>query len=118
MPVPSLAARDSRLAVDMLEVSLSELLVVAVVALVVLGPEELPEAARSVGTFLRSLKRLVLEVQQGVESLTQEETVRGLRKTLEAERRYIVDEAGNYQEVFDLSDMLVSPPEEKRDGNG
>lgn len=109
----------------MFEVSFTELLVVAVVALVVLGPEELPNAIRSVSKFIRSLKNLAAEVQQGIDSLTQEEVVKDLRKTLEAERRYIIDESGQYREVFDLSDMMAPPaappallPEDEKHGNG
>jgi sec-independent protein translocase protein TatB len=39
------------------EVGFSELLVIAIVALVVLGPERLPKAARMAGTFMRKARQ-------------------------------------------------------------
>ena len=41
----------------MFEVGFSELLVIAIVALVVLGPERLPKAARMAGTFMRKARQ-------------------------------------------------------------
>lgn len=41
----------------MFEVGFSELLVIAIVALIVLGPERLPKAARMAGTFMRKARQ-------------------------------------------------------------
>lgn len=41
----------------MFEVGFSELIVIAIVALVVLGPERLPKAARMAGTFMRKARQ-------------------------------------------------------------
>lgn len=41
----------------MFEVGFSELIVIAVVALIVLGPERLPKAARMAGTFMRKARQ-------------------------------------------------------------
>lgn len=90
----------------MFELSLAELLVIGVAALLVLGPDELPNALRAVMRFFRSLKQIVSEVQQGVESLAEEPEIKEVKHALTAERRYIIDEAGNYQEVFDISALM------------
>lgn len=47
----------------MFEVSFGEMLLVGVVALMVLGPERLPKAARTIGGLVGRLKRYVAEVQ-------------------------------------------------------
>jgi len=56
----------------MFEVGFSEMAVIAVIALIVLGPERLPKAARMVGTFLRKARRsfesLKLEVERELEA--------------------------------------------------
>lgn len=97
----------------MFDVSLSELLIVALAALLVLGPEEMPKALRAMMRFFRSLKNLAAEIQQGVESLADEPELKEVKHAIQANRRYIIDEAGNYQEVFDVSELMKD--EEKKD---
>jgi|GEM_PF-283116 len=56
----------------MFEVGFSEIAVIAVIALIVLGPERLPKAARMAGTFLRkarqSFESLKSEVERELEA--------------------------------------------------
>lgn len=56
----------------MFEVGFSEMAVIAVIALIVLGPERLPKAARMAGTFLRkarqSFENLKTEVERELEA--------------------------------------------------
>lgn len=47
----------------MLNVGMTELLVFGVIALLVLGPEKLPEAARFAGKWYGHIKRLINNVQ-------------------------------------------------------
>lgn len=51
----------------MFEVGFSEIAVIAVIALIVLGPERLPKAARMVGTFLRKARRSFESLKHEVE---------------------------------------------------
>ena len=50
----------------MFDVGLSELMVIAVVALVVIGPERLPKVARTAGLLLGRLQRYVSEVKSDI----------------------------------------------------
>lgn len=51
----------------MFDVGFSELLLLAVVALVVLGPEKLPHAARMTGAWIGRIRRMVLGIQAEIE---------------------------------------------------
>lgn len=51
----------------MLDISFGKLLLLAIVALVVLGPERLPHAARTAGTLLRRVRSSWQSVQAEVE---------------------------------------------------
>jgi sec-independent protein translocase protein TatB len=51
----------------MFDVGFSELLLLAVVALVVLGPEKLPHAARMTGAWVGRIRRTVLGIQAEIE---------------------------------------------------
>lgn len=50
----------------MFDIAFSELLVIAVVALLVIGPEKLPKVARTVGMFAGKLQRYVAQVKEEV----------------------------------------------------
>ncbi|MGP1716360.1 MAG: Sec-independent protein translocase protein TatB [Methylophilus sp.] len=50
----------------MFDISFSELLVIAIVALVVIGPEKLPKVARTAGAFFGRLQRFVAQVKDEV----------------------------------------------------
>lgn len=51
----------------MFDIGFSELLLVGIIALIVLGPERLPKAARSVGMFFGKIRRMMNNVQQEME---------------------------------------------------
>lgn len=50
----------------MFDVSFSELLVIAVVALLVIGPEKLPKVARTVGAFTGRMQRYMMQIKEEV----------------------------------------------------
>jgi sec-independent protein translocase protein TatB len=50
----------------MFDVSISELLVIAIVALLVIGPEKLPKVARTVGAFMGRMQRYMAQVKEEV----------------------------------------------------
>ena len=64
----------------MFDIGFLELTIIAVVALIVIGPERLPEVARTVGTWVGRFRRFVTSVKSDIDrELRQEE----LRKALE-----------------------------------
>ena len=64
----------------MIELSFSKLLLLAVIALVVLGPERLPKAARMAGAMLRRLRLGWESVRSEVERELQLEEIRRAAK--------------------------------------
>ncbi len=65
----------------MFDVGFSEMLVIAVVALLVLGPERLPKAARTVGALLRKARQSFESVKSEVErELRDDELKRALKE--------------------------------------
>jgi sec-independent protein translocase protein TatB len=69
----------------MFDIGFSELLVIAVVALVVIGPERLPTVARTVGALLGRLNRYVSDVKSDVEREMRLEEMKKLRAEVEAQ---------------------------------
>lgn len=72
----------------MFDVSLVELAVIALVALLVLGPEKLPRAARTVGLYVRKARQSWYSVKSEIErELAADELKRSLRQTEDTVRR-------------------------------
>lgn len=67
----------------MFDFGFSELVVIAVVALVVIGPERLPTVARTVGALLGRLNRYVADVKSDVEREMRLEDMKKLRAEVE-----------------------------------
>ena len=71
----------------MFDVSMVELAVIALVALLVLGPEKLPRAARTVGLYVRKAKQSWYSVRGEIErELAADELKRSLKRTEESVR--------------------------------
>jgi|SRR5690606_16069295 len=60
----------------MFDIGLSELLLVAVIALVVLGPERLPSAARTVGSWVGRARRMMNQLNQEIDKQIKMEELR------------------------------------------
>lgn len=71
----------------MIEISFGKLLLLALVALIVLGPERLPHAARTAGALLRRVRHGWDSVRSEVEREIQAEEIRRtIRETAESAR--------------------------------
>ena len=67
----------------MFDIGFSELLLIAVVALVVIGPERLPGVARSVGRFAGRLQRYVHDIKRDFNREVEFEEIRRLQHEME-----------------------------------
>jgi sec-independent protein translocase protein TatB len=71
----------------MFDIGFTELLLIAVVALVVLGPERLPKAARTLGHLFGRLQRYVNEVKADINREMELEELRKLQQTVQSAAR-------------------------------
>lgn len=68
------------------DVSWGELMVIAVVALVVIGPKDLPTVLRTVGQWVRKARSLAGEFQGALDHMAREAEIEELRKQVQAMR--------------------------------
>ena len=108
----------------MFDFSFGEMLVVALVALVVLGPERLPKAARFAGLWVRRARAHWHSVKTELESELASEELRrslhdGRQAMQETEQQLREVAAGARREVEsgidDIADATGAPPREARD---
>jgi sec-independent protein translocase protein TatB len=67
----------------MFDIGWSELAVIAVVALVVIGPKDLPKVLRTVGYWMRKVRTIASEFQSSIEQMAREADLDDLRKQVE-----------------------------------
>ncbi|MGE0801353.1 MAG: Sec-independent protein translocase protein TatB [Lautropia sp.] len=67
----------------MFDISFTEMLIVAVVALVVIGPERLPKVARQAGQWITKLRRYVDDVKSDFNRQIELSELRSLKKDVE-----------------------------------
>ena len=113
----------------MFDFSFGELMVVALVALVVLGPERLPKAARFTGLWVRRARAQWYSVKSELEQeLASDELRRSLHASRDAMREaegQLRDFAGDIERpatatepepvVISAPDEPVAPPDTRRD---
>lgn len=67
----------------MFDIGFSEMMVIAVVALVVIGPEKLPRVARTVGAYLGRLQRYVNDVKADINREIELDELRKFKQQME-----------------------------------
>lgn len=103
----------------MFDIGFSELVVIGLIALIVLGPKRLPEVARAAGQWMGRLRRFVSEVKQDLDREIHSsdlEELRKLRQELDDTRRLVENTSGELVKGFaeinpDANAPVIQPPE-------
>lgn len=97
----------------MFDIGWSELAVIAAVALVVIGPKDLPKALYLMGKWLRKARALARDFQSGIDDMVREAELDDLRKQASAARSFnlqrevenSIDPSGSLKSAFALPPM-------------
>jgi sec-independent protein translocase protein TatB len=73
----------------MFDISFSEMIIIAIVALVVIGPERLPKVARTAGHLLGRLQRYVNDVKSDINREMQLEELKKLQSEIQESARSV-----------------------------
>jgi sec-independent protein translocase protein TatB len=96
----------------MFDMGLTELMLIGVVALVVIGPERLPGVARTAGKYVGRLKRFMTTVKADVEQELRADELRQILSDQQSELDSLKDsitEAGRgVEKDFDLDDVKIT----------
>ncbi len=99
----------------MFDIGFSELVLIAIVGLVVFGPEELPRVARTVGLLLGRLRRYVADVKSDIsremEASEMKSLVADVKDSANAFQRSINEQADAFKAEF--NDIAALPEETK-----
>ncbi len=105
----------------MFDIGWVEIGLIAVVALIVIGPKDLPAAMRTLTGIIRKMRGMMREFQSGVDDLVREAELKELRDEVEKSARDglgdldpMIDPTGGYGDPFeDKANPPVKPAETK-----
>src|SRR5262245_42223244 len=99
----------------MFDIGWSEMLVIGVVALLVIGPKELPGALKTFAYWMKQARKMAREFQSGVDDMIRQAELDEARKAVEDARRNLnkeietaVDPTGEVKQA--LSDNSIGTP--------
>ena len=96
----------------MLDFSWSELAVIGTVALVCIGPKDLPKAMRMAGMVMRKARDVSREFQHGMEQMMHESELHEMQEKLKAATRFdLNDEAGKIIDPKGELAEALKPPD-------
>lgn len=96
----------------MFDLSLVELLFVGVVALLVVGPQDLPKVIKAIVKAIKSVQGFSSEIKKSMNELVDETEIKQIQSDLSKEMKYIVDQNGEFQPIYDITDMLEEEDDE------
>ncbi len=97
----------------MFDIGWSEMAVIALIALVVIGPKELPNAMRIVAKWARKARTLAREFQSGVDDMIREADLDDARKAFDTTKTFDIDKV--LEDTVDPTGSLREEAEELRD---
>ena len=87
----------------MFEIGFSELIVIAIVALVVIGPERLPKVAHTAGHLLGRLRRYVNDVKADINREIQLDELKTLQTSIQESARDLRQDIASEKQIIKLS---------------
>ena len=95
----------------MFDIGWQELFIVGLLALVVVGPKDLPRVLRTVTGMIRKVKGMAREFQSGIDDVVRESELQDMRKELEGQGQDMredvigqIDPTGDLSNDLDFSD--------------
>jgi sec-independent protein translocase protein TatB len=101
----------------MFDIGWSEMLVIAIVVVIFIGPKELPAVLREVGRWVRKVQGMAAEFRGHVDEMVRDSELAELRQqveqlknaNIEAEIRKAVDPDDRIQQAFQVPDLTDTP---------
>lgn len=98
----------------MLDVGAQELLLIVVVAVIVIGPKELPMALRTAGRWIGKMRRISNHFRSGIETMIREAEMEEMEKKWQEQNRRVMEQHPQVEMTAQNNggEELVPPVEE------
>lgn len=101
----------------MFDIGASELLLVVVVAILVIGPKDMPRAMRTAGRWIAQVRRVSGHFRAGIDAMVREAELEDMEKKWKAQNEAIMKKsAANAEAAVGEPVMTGPPPAQPEDG--
>ena len=94
----------------MLDFSLGEIILVVVVAVIFIGPKELPVVIKALASVMASIRSLMRELTGAFEDLAKESGLKDTADDIKRDIRMIQGDDGQMYESYDMSHLTTPKP--------
>ena len=98
----------------MLDIGWSEFLVIGVVALVVIGPNELPGALRTAGRYIARARALASDFRVGLDDIAQENDFKDIQRRISGDEDWF-DVEGNNNKIINNQSLAWDEDQANKD---
>lgn len=93
----------------MFDIGWSEMVFVAIIAVLVIGPKDLPRAIATIGKYIRKARGLARDFQSGIDDLAKEAELDDIKKSVQGDGDFnlskqiedAVNPTGDFEKMFD-----------------
>lgn len=94
----------------MFDVGAGELLVILIVAVVVIGPKDLPLAMRTAGRWIGKMRRMSAHFRSGIDAMVREAELEEMEKKWKAQNEEIMRRSAALTEAEAGAPVMTGPP--------
>jgi sec-independent protein translocase protein TatB len=94
----------------MFDIGVGELLVILIVAVVVIGPKDLPLAMRTAGRWIGKIRRVSAHFRSGIDTMVREAELEDMEKKWKAQNEEIMRRSAALTEAEAGAPIMTGPP--------
>jgi sec-independent protein translocase protein TatB len=94
----------------MFDIGIGELLVIIIVAVVVIGPKDLPLAMRTAGRWIGKMRRISAHFRSGIDAMVREAELEEMEKKWKAQNEEIMRRSAALTEAEAGTPVMTGPP--------
>ena len=94
----------------MFDIGIGELLVIIIVAVVVIGPKDLPLAMRTAGRWIGKMRRVSAHFRSGIDTMVREAELEEMEKKWKAQNEEIMRRSAALTEAEAGAPVMTGPP--------
>jgi len=94
----------------MFDIGIGELLVIIIVAVVVIGPKDLPLAMRTAGRWIGQMRRISAHFRSGIDTMVREAELEEMEKKWKAQNEEIMRRSAALTEAEAGAPVMTGPP--------
>lgn len=94
----------------MFDIGVGELLVILIVAVVVIGPKDLPLAMRTAGRWIGKMRRISAHFRSGIDAMVREAELEDMEKKWKAQNEEIMRRSAALTEAEAGAPVMTGPP--------